>query len=156
MSKGRPPTPNALKRLRGTDQPVRMRDESQIEILTKVATPKVLTTTRAKKIFKDKAAQLIFRKMLTVHDIEQLTTYAYSLDILFTCMKELEVGIFKPLKDDKGRIYKYIENPYLALYRQMVEITSKIGADFGFTPVSRMKLKLNNETKTQALEEFLL
>lgn len=154
--KGRKPISNELKRLRGTDQPVRMRDEGNSEILTRVSTPAVLKSRRARKIFKDKAALLIAQRVLTQNDIEQLTIYSYSLDTVFECIENMEEGKFKPLKDEKGRIYKFIENPYLTLYRQMVEIVNKIGSDFGFNPVSRSKVKGAEKKQTDdGLMDFM-
>jgi len=156
MSRGRKPVSNALKRLRGTDQPVRMRDEGNFERLTKVTPPKMLTTKRAKQIFREKASHLINQQVLTPLDVDQLCIYSHALDLLFTCIAELEQGHYKPVKDDSGKIFKFIPNPYLPLYRQMVEIVTKIGSDFGFTPVSRMKMKYPEPEKTDpnSLMEF--
>lgn len=156
MSRGRKPISNALKSLRGTDQKIRLRNEEKVETLTKVSVPAVLKSKRAKKIFRDKAKQLIERRILSVNDIEQLTIYSYSLDTVFECMENLEEGKFKALKDDKGRIYKFVENPYLPLYRQMVDIVNKIGSDFGFNPVSRSKVKASEPEQIEnSLLEFL-
>ena len=74
-------------------------------------------------------------------DIEQLVIYAASLDLLFDCIKEMKKGKFNEVYDDFGKIKGYIANPYIKLYREMIEIVNKIGSDFGFSPVSRMRLK---------------
>lgn len=157
MAKGRKPIPNALKQLRGTDQPVRMRDEGNFERLTEVSPPKVLTTRRAKQIFKTKADQLIAHGVLTPLDLEGLTMYAYCADVAFTCMEELKQGLFKPLKDEKGRIYKFVENPHLPLLNKMIDQCNRLGADFGFTPISRSKVKTAPDDRPTpgGLEEFI-
>lgn len=157
MNKGRPPISNSLKKLRGTDQPVRMRDEGNFERLTEVSPPKVLTTKRSKQIFKTKADQLIKQRVLTPLDLEQLTFYAYCADTAFTCMQELKAGLFNPLKDEKGVIYKFVENPHLPLLSRMIDQCNRIGSDFGFSPISRSKVKTAPDEKPhpEGLEEFL-
>ena len=151
MTKGRKPIPNELKILRGTNQPCRMKPAIEADLISEInqivdlKNFKVLQSKRAKDIFIQKANQLIKLKLLTDMDIEQLVVYAGSLDILFTCMKEMKKGMFKELHDDFGKVKGYLANPYIKQYREMIEITNRIGSDFGFSPVSRMKLKAEKE-----------
>ena len=115
---------------------------------------KVLKSKRAKDIFVQKANQLIKLKLLTDMDIEQLVVYASSLDLLFDCLKEMQKGMFKELYDDFGKVKSYLANPYIKQYKEMIEITNKIGSDFGFSPVSRMKLKAEKEQEKDPLQEL--
>ena len=144
--RGRKALPNQLKVLRGTDRKDRMRPEieanliSEINQIVDLKNFKVLQSKRAKDIFIQKANQLIKLKLLTDMDIEQLVVYAGSLDILFTCMKEMKKENFTEITDKSGNVKGYVKNPYIKLYREMIEITNRIGSDFGFSPVSRMKL----------------
>lgn len=165
MSKGRKPIPDSLKVLRGTDQKTRMRGSLEVPALndiTGIVDVKkftVLKSKRAKDIFIDKANQLIKLKLLTEMDIEQLVIYASSLDILFTCMKEMKKDLFKEIyaEDKEGNIFLkgMVPNPYIKLYREMIEITNKIGSDFGFSPVSRMKLKAEKEKEVDPFEKLM-
>jgi len=154
--KGRKAIPNELKVLRGTDQPCRMKPTieanqiSEINQIVDLKNFKVLQSKRAKDIFIQKANQLIKLKLLTDMDIEQLVVYAGSLDILFTCMKEMKKELFLKIytdKDDVMYLTKVTPNLHIKLYREMIEITNRIGSDFGFSPVSRMKLHAEKEAE---------
>lgn len=118
---------------------------------------KILKTQRSKKIFNEKANQLLHIGILTELDIEQLAIYAYSLDELFVCIDEIKnVGRFKEIYDENGHVLRFIENPYMKRYREMFEIVNKIASDFGFTPVSRMKFReLGKPNEKPRIEDLL-
>lgn len=160
MTKGRKALPNAVKVLRGTDQPCRMNNELSVTPITDFISslPKnsPLKTKRAKKIYKEKANQLISLRVLTLFDLEQLAIYAYALDQAYTCMEELEnKGLFYEQFDDNGNILRYVENPYMKLLREMIDITNKIGSDYGFIPVSRQKLKPSDSETSNPFADLL-
>jgi len=143
--KGRKSIPDTIKRLRGTDQPCRLSGEvntDPIEDIVEIVNSgqlRVLKTKRAKDIFKEKANQLIQLKVLTKMDFEQLAIYAHNVDMMFTCMAELKKGKFKEIHDEEGNIIRYVENPYLKLYKDLIPLINKMASEFGFSPVSRMK-----------------
>ncbi|HNX12823.1 MAG TPA: phage terminase small subunit P27 family [Paludibacteraceae bacterium] len=161
MNAGRKSLPNEIKKLRGTDQPCRVKETidvpkvGDISQVINVSKLKVLKTKRAKQIFKEKANQLIALQILTEIDFEQLAIYAHSLDTLFDCIDNITAsGKFSEVHDENGRILRFIQNPYLKLYQDMVQICSKIGSEFGFSPVSRMKLHAKPEEK-DPLQELM-
>lgn len=158
--RGRKAIPNALKSLRGTDQPTRMRDEMSVDPITDpiISIPRnsPLKTKRSKDIFIRKANQLIALRVLTELDLEQLSIYSYSLDQVYECMEKLkEQGKFKEVYDDAGHVIRYIENPYLRLMRENIEIVNRIGGDFGFSPVSRQKIQVENVEDDNPFKELL-
>ena len=144
--KGRKALPREIKQLRGTLKKSRDTGEITTDKITEISEIldtkklKVLKTRRSREIFREKANQLIKLNILTDIDLEQLAVYAYSLDILFDCMDEISKGKFREVYDDNGHIIRFIQNPYIKLYREMIEVCNKIGGDFGFNPVSRAKL----------------
>lgn len=144
--KGRKALPREIKQLRGTLKKGRDTGEITADKITEISEIldtkklKTLKTRRSREIFREKANQLIKLNILTDIDFEQLAIYAYSLDILFDCMDEISKGKFREVYDDNGHIIRFIQNPYIKLYREMIEVCNKIGGDFGFTPVSRAKL----------------
>ena len=158
---GRKPIPNELKKLRGTDQPVRMRDELSVEPITTpfVSVPKdiPLKTKRAKQIFLGKANQLIALRVLTAFDIESLSLYAETLDTAYTCMEELSKKDAVEFQSylDKNENLKYAPNPYRKLLHECIELANKIGSDFGFTPVSRQRIGTQPVEKKDELQQFL-
>ncbi len=156
MAKGRKPTPNHLKKLRGTDQPCYRHPEDSFEKLSTVTVPKQLTTRRAKQIFKAKSDQLIRFNVLTELDIEQLTIYSGLLDEYFTCQETIQAdGLFIKSISKKGESV-LIEHPASRLKRQLAEIINRLGSNFGFDPASRLKFKTTNEKPDpDGLMEFL-
>ena len=158
---GRKPIPNELKKLRGTDQPVRMRDELSVEpIVTPfLSVPKgiPLKSKRAKQIFLGKANQLIALRVLTAFDIESLSLYANTLDTAYTCIEKLgekDAEEFTMNVNEKSGVVSYTPNPYRGLLRESIELVNKIGGEFGFTPVSRQRIATQPVEKDE-LEDFL-
>jgi P27 family predicted phage terminase small subunit len=148
--KGRPPKSNALKKLQGTDQPCRMRDELSVEPIKdpilKIPKGSPLKTKRARSIYKEKANQLIALRVLTPLDMEQLAMYSWLLDELFTCWEIVsEKGRFMERFDDIGNLIAYVPNPYYTQIKQLTELVNKIGGELGFSPVSRQKIKQEKE-----------
>lgn len=159
MAKGRKPIPDELKKLRGTDQPGRLSGTvdnvdriTDIKMITSTSRLKLLPTKRAKDIFKQKANQLIGLGILTVLDIEHLAIYANSLDVLFTCMESMRNAPTEKYNKD-GELIGYVPDPSISMYKQMVEHVNRIGAEFGFTPMSRQKI---NQTEKEEKNPFEL
>ena len=163
MGRGRKPIPDQLKVLRGTNQKCRMKGDLEAEKINEISQIvdlknfKVLKSKRAKDIFVQKANQLIKLKLLTDMDIEQLVVYASSMDILFDCIREMKKEMFiktYEIVDEIAYLKSTIPNPHIKLYREMIEITVRIGSDFGFSPVSRMKLKAEKEQEKDPLQKL--
>lgn len=158
MARGRKPLPDAVKVMRGTDQPCRMSGSDGVEKLTDIrqitsaARLKLLPTKRSREIFKAKANQLIALRVLTELDLEHLAVYANSLDVLFSCLDGMREPA-KPRRDKDGNLVGYIQPPELTLYRQMVDQVNRIGAEFGFTPVSRQRINQGPPEEKDELEE---
>lgn len=159
MGKGRKPLPDAVKVMRGTNQPCRMAGDDGVEKLTDIrqitsaGRLKLLPTKRAKDIFKTKANQLIALRVLTELDLEHLAVYANSLDVLFSCLDGMRRPA-TPKYDKDGNLTGYVAPPEVALYRQMVDNVNRIGAEFGFTPVSRQRINQSPPEEKDELEEL--
>lgn len=118
-----------------------MRQEIHGERVTSIDAKgmKALKTKRARDIFTTKGNQLIALGTLTDMDLEALAVYANSLDMLFDCIDHIgKEDKFTLVQNDKQSYY--VANPYLKLYKEMVEIVNRVGSEFGFTPVSRAKI----------------
>ena len=158
MGKGRKATPNALKELRGTDQPVRMRDEINTVPITDpiVSIPRgsQLQTKRARDIFKKKANQLIALRVLTEMDLELLGVYASSLDMFYTCVEKIgSEDLVVEVTGKNGTTL--VKNPYLSIMSDMVDTINRIGGEFGFSPVSRQKLKAEVKEEDNPFKELI-
>lgn len=156
--KGRKKISDSLKSLRGTDQPCRMSGEKNnkmiITSIYEVSGLTILKTARAKKIFKEKANQLILMGTLTEMDLEPLALYCNNIDLIFTCMQEMKKGMFQERFNETGEIIGYTENPYVKLYKELQPQTIKQASEFGFTPTSRLKFSIK-ETETDPLSDLM-
>lgn len=155
MAKGRKRTPDHLKKLRGTDQPIRMQSSDNFERLSAVEPPKQLATKRAKQIFKTKSDQLIHYQVLSELDIENLAIYSNLLDEYFTCQETIQSeGLFIKSSSKTGESI-LIEHPASRLKRQLAEMITRFGSNFGFDPASRLKFKTPTEkSQPGGLEDF--
>lgn len=161
MAKGRKSTPDAVKILRGTDQPCRMSGSvdkvdriTDIKKILSTSRLKLLPTKRSKEIFKTKANQLIALGVLTELDIEHLAVYANSLDVLFSCMDGMREPA-KPKYDKEGQLTGYVTRPEAKMYKQMIDDVNRIGAEFGFTPVSRQRINQKEHEEQDPFKNLL-
>lgn len=144
MTKGRKPTAGALKKIRGTDQPSRRREILKTDRLVKANPPTWLKDRTARKFFKEKANQLIALEILTVNDLEQLAIYCQSLAMAIEAAQAIGLeGNYLERTNKKTGQVKFIINPNIKIYSDMVAQVNKIGGEFGFTPVSRQRIPAN-------------
>lgn len=150
-------TPTALKVIRGTDQPCRTNyDEAKYEALTKVSIPKVLSSSRARKIFKDKSTQLIRQGILQAPDIDLLTAYCNTYDIFLQAVEALndpENDLVVKVVTKKGEMQMI--SPYLQIQKQLIPLLNSLSSQFGFSPSARAGLKLEPKKKENELDKFL-
>lgn len=135
---GRNRLPDAVKVARGTDQPCRMSGDAGVSVLDSVKAPTFLTGD-AKKIFEQTAQQLCNCRVLTALDVEQLSMYALNVGRAI----EAEKAIRK-----QGAVIKIVTrydsiptvNPWVKIQKDAISISSAIAAQYGLTPVSRMRI----------------
>ncbi len=156
MAKGRKNLPAEIKQLRGTAQPCREQaagDSSSIARLTDVKAPTWLDSD-AKRIFKDKAAQLMALRVLTVLDIDLLALYAQSYSLVIEALRKIkEEGKFNTLYNDEGQVIGFVENPYMKVYRDNFEKVQKLAPHFGFSPATRKGI-LTTMEKQEKKDDF--
>lgn len=148
MAKGRKPIPDEIKKQRGTDQPCRMRPVIKGQIVTDIdvvmSNPSVavLANDRQRQIFVEKVTYLIALKMMEEVYINALVDYAILREKYEDALEKLNQmgGEFIKQYDDTGKMCGFIENPYIKLALRYLDKINKIGSEFGFTPVARMKL----------------
>lgn len=160
---GRKPLPDEVKALRGTLEDRRSRSSISGKHITKITQVtstrgiKVLRTKRAKEIFKQKCNQLMDLKILTEIDLENIAIYSHNLDKIFSLMETIEkegdtITLYKVIyKLDGDTIQvpiKCVTNPKWKLYADLVQMNNRIGSDYGFSPVARMKFSLPKATET--------
>lgn len=161
---GRKPLPDEVKELRGTLEERRARGKtpgiplSKITQVTSARGIKVLQTERAKNIFKQKCNQVMGLKLLTEVDLDNLSIYAHNLDKIFDLMREIKeegdiITLYEVIHRCNGDIEqiptKCVPNPKWNLYFKLVAWCDKIGGNFGFSPVARLKFGPIKEEKPE-------
>ncbi len=139
MSKGRKKTSNAIKSLRGTDQPCRM--ASAGPKLDKVTVlPRSGLKGSAKKVFELVAAELICKGILEIVGLDLVIAYARETALYHDLMREME-------KDDSLTVEVFtksgpmtIINPKRKLAESALSNAKSLAAEFGLTPASRSRV----------------
>lgn len=159
--RGRKPISDAQKRARGTDQPVRMRGEvvggeiTSIDQVEELCKSTLLSSAIQKRVFREKCEQLILLGQLKVTDIDMLVIYSKAMDDYLSASKVLKKeGIYITLYDENEHPVKIVTNPYKAVMDKAGDTIIKLSAVFGFSPVDRLKLKVE-EKKDESLGELL-
>ena len=162
MSKGRKPLPNAVRKLRGTDRPCRTREDGvtgkpieKVESISGARGNRKLSR-RAKDIFMERSRGLMELQILTTPDLDQLALYAAALDMAYTCISEIEAkGLFLSVYNEDGLLVKCIENPHVSLLNKLIIQINKLGSEYGFTPVSRQKLRIPEQKRESPLRRLM-
>lgn len=148
--KGRKPVPEAIKKMKGTNQVCRTREEGVYERITKVSLPKELISKRAKRIYKERCQMLINQKVLQEPDLAMLAAYANTYDQYMVCLESWNIDP-RPLV---GKMTAYgimmIPNPVIKMQSSLLNTLNMIGLQFGFSPIARASMKIipaknNNE-----------
>ena len=158
---GRKPISDAQKRARGTDQPVRMRGElsggevTSLDQIAELCKSSHLSSAIQKRVFREKCEQLILLGQLRVTDIDMLVLYSKAMDDYLSAAKALKKdGLYITLYDENEHPVKLVVNPYKAVMDKASDTIIKLSAVFGFSPVDRLKLKVE-EKKDESLGELL-
>ena len=141
--------------MRGTDQPCRTNlNEMQYEQLTKVAVPKVLNTLRARKIFKERSAELIAKGLLQKPDVDLLTAYANAYDLWMQAVEaQGSEDLMTIVKTKSGTMT--MPSPYIKLQQELINQIKAIGMLFGFSPTSRASMKMEAPKQQDEFDVFL-
>lgn len=160
MPAGRPKKPNELKTLQGTNRKDRATESLEVikfESITQLKAIRVqgLESALSRKIFNERANQLIANKMLAPQDLDQLIIYANAMAMVITCSKEIKGKVFTEVHNKDGEFSGHTQNPHIKLFREMSEIVTRTGLEFGFSPLSRIKFKLTPEERKDPFQELI-
>lgn len=139
MAKGRKKTPDAVKALRGTDQPCRMTPVGPG--LDKVTVlPRSGLKGTAKKVLELVAAELICKGILEAVGLDLMVVYAREMALYHDLMREME-------KDNSLMVEVFTKNgpvttinPKRKLAESALSNAKSLAAEFGLTPASRSRV----------------
>ena len=150
MAKGRKKLPQEVLKLRGTDRKDRPRPSvstgkelAEIRMWSVVGYSEL--SDRAKGIYRKFARAANSLKILTEVDLPILVAYAREYDWLLKAFEaEAQVGVMYATKDKYGQTIWHM-NPARSTIDSAIRNLNKIGSNFGFSPVDRQKLKLQDK-----------
>jgi P27 family predicted phage terminase small subunit len=153
---GRKPTPNALKKLRGTDQPVRMRDEIDLGIITHIPPPPKYFNKWAKREYKTVAARLAAIRILNEVNIAMVAAYANEIGKYIEAEEMLsQSGRLDIAKDADGNILKISRLPLDKMASEYLANANRLAVELGLTPASASRVKAPEKEKSNPLAAFM-
>ena len=155
MGKGRKAEPNALKVLKGTNQPCRMRDELSCEKITKIPKAPPYMNSYARKVYKITAEQLATLGILDVVNINAVMMYANEMGKYIEAEEKLKTeGRTLVEYSDKGNIHT-VRNPLDKMASEYLMNAKMWAVELGVTPASAGKVKVGEKKEKNPLEELL-
>lgn len=140
---GRYKLPKEVKELRGTTRKSRENvSGGWLESASSgVVVPADLKGDAA-KIYKERVAMLFAMGLLQPIDVDALRLYSCAMASAIKIQKELDKEGFTLLeRDENGQLCKVSVNPLAKVLKDMINTANTIGSQFGWSPVSRMRLQ---------------
>ncbi len=146
MGKGRKPISNALKKLKGTDQPCRMREEMVFDKITEIPNPPSYLCMEAKKVFRVTAQQLADKGILDVVNINTVLLYASEMGKYIETEKNLKRhGRTTEVRNKDGILMKVIRNPLDRMASEYLANATRLASELGITPASASRVKISGK-----------
>lgn len=139
--KGRRKIPDALKTLRGTDQPCRMTDGVEPPATNVVTVPRSGLKGTARKVFGIVAVELIHKRLLEVVgvDLDLVVAYAREMGLYHDMMRAVErEGATVEVMTRNGPAT--VVNPKRRIAEGALANARSLAAEFGLTPASRHRV----------------
>ncbi len=152
--KGRKPTPTALKKMRGTDQPVRTnKEEPESNAVSKMPPPPKWFSKLAKKIYKSKSKELINQGVMSTLDIDMFVLYCNEYATYVETSEEIsKIPYNSQLSESSVEVYRRIRQQN----QQAWERAKSIAIEFGFTPSARSRVSpAGNQEKLSEFEKLM-
>lgn len=139
---GRNPLPSKAKELRGTKRKCRepKGDIISIELVAPINCPPHLKGV-ARQIYEQKVTQCFAMGILAEIDADALAIYAWEYAELIRLAQELQdEGYTYEVTNKNGEAETKL-NPKEKVVRNKIAVVNAIGSQFGWSPVSRMRLQ---------------
>lgn len=150
--RGRRPVNNAIKDLRGTLKPSRMRAGLKLPVLTQAPPPPPWFNPYMKKMYRVVCANLIEAGIIAVVDMPLVHSYCIELAELKTAMEHLQTPEDHIDVSQSG--YKQ-PSPWIAIKNQSIKHLRELGACFGFDPLSRSRFDVEPEKGESEFEALM-
>jgi P27 family predicted phage terminase small subunit len=167
---GRKPLPDAVKQLRGTDQPVRM-SKSVTKLTVQIPEPPEYLSERAKEAYWQLASVLHTMRIITIADktalellCESYATYRECYEFVQKNSRTYETYSTYPVRNAEGMVtgheqvegsVMYRPRPEVAMMNEAWKQVRSMLAEFGLTPSSRSKVSAMGENEEDPFDKFM-
>lgn len=136
--KGRKATPTALKKMRGTDQPVRVnKNEPDIQLIDKLPAAPKWFSLLAKNIYRNKGKELIAQNVMSSVDLDMFLLYCNEYATYIETSEWMRnINLDDKLSESQTERYKRVRQQN----QQAWERSKSIAIEFGFTPSARSRV----------------
>lgn len=148
MTAGRKSLPDNLKKIRGTDQPVRMNpDAPAFGLVIKVPAPPKWFSKLAKQIWKDTTNELKAKGILESIGIPILVSYCRSMANYLEAEQELaEIG--SRIHEEVGKFGVSLKvHPLQKISDSELKKALSIAQEYGITPAAKARIKVSQAPK---------
>lgn len=152
---GRKPLPNEVKKMHGETRQSRLRPTLKAEPVTAIdkvlkhPAAQILNTSRQVEILREKAEWLISLEILEAVDIDALVDYAVIRSLWEDALESArQYPLTMPITGKDGGVVGFNENPYIRQALKYQKELSRMGSEFGFTPIARQKLPEKKQSLT--------
>lgn len=151
---GRPPLPDKVKEKRGTLRKSRQRESIDTPAVTllDVKAPAHLKG-ESKKIYERLVRQCFAMNILAEIDVDALAIYAFEYAELITLQQQLKREGYTIEQETKSGTVT-VANPLDRIVTKKIATVNAIGSQFGWSPVSRLKLLAIAQGKTEEKNDF--
>ena len=155
MTAGRKPSSNALKKLKGTAQPVRLREEINLGTVTRVPPPPKHFNKYAKREYKTVTNRLKALNILNEVNLILVASYANEIGKYYEAEEQLvKVGRLDISKDADGNILKISRLPLDKMASEYLANAKSLAIELGITPASSSRVKAPEQPKKNPLADF--
>ena len=157
MTKGRKTIPDAQKRMKGTDQKIRLTETNAptLPTISKLPPPKNLSAT-GKKIYKSVGTILMNLKVLNELNFSQFYQYCKETELYYDCMEQMPTTseLIHDSKDKQGNLTTQVK-ALRKIAESALSNSKVLASEFGLTPAAQAKILSKLATKQQSpLDNF--
>lgn len=151
---GRNPLPDSVKKKRGTLRESRRqpKDDSAVSTLVDIDVPSHLKG-EAKKIYERLVRQCFAMKILAEIDTDALAIYAFEYAELIKLQQQLKAEGYTIEQETKSGTVT-VANPLDRIVTKKIATVNAIGSQFGWSPVSRVRLLQIAQGKDENKNDF--
>jgi P27 family predicted phage terminase small subunit len=154
MSGGRPPKPNAIKKLSGTDQPCRIKKELDFGMITKIPSAPKYMNKHAKKLYRTTTEKLAALGILNEVNLPMVVGYANEMGLYWETQFDIQdKGQYETITDKQGNKRTVISERVKNANTHLANAKS-YAVELGITPASAHKVKIPDAPKNKPFSDF--